>query len=466
MTPPGPLPEVVRVAGGASLTGSVRTPGDKSVSHRALLLGALAEGTSRVRGLSDGEDVARTADAVAALGAAVRPAADGSLTIDGGRGRLHPPAGPLDCGNSGTGLRLLAGVVAAIAGTTVLTGDDSLSTRPMDRIAEPLAQMGARVAGRGPRCLPPLEITGGPLHGIEWSPPVASAQVKSCVLLAGLGASGPTVVHEPVATRAHTEELLALAGADITVTAEGTGRVVRLRPSRLAPFALDVPGDPSQAAFWVVAACLVPGSALRVEHVYAGAARTGFVAVLARMGAEVTLTPGPGGTGTLGARHCGALRGTTVAAAEIPSLDEVPVLAVAAAAAAGRTIFRAVGELRVKETDRLAAVAGLVEALGATATIEGDDLHIDGVGGRGGLRHAASDAGGDHRMAMAAVVGALAAGPGTSAVGGFGAVATSYPGFLADLTRLAGPGALADPAQRPGRGRRLGGGRCAQRQHE
>ncbi len=210
----GSTGDVLVVRGGAPLTGTISVPGDKSISHRALLLAALAEGTSTIHGLSSGEDVARTLAAVAALGAEV--GTDGaSITVHGGRSRLHAPAAPLDLGNSGTGLRLLAGVVATIPGTTTLTGDDSLRSRPMDRVAEPLSRMGAPVTGQGGSCLPPLEIAGGPLVGIEYTPPMASAQVKSAILLAGIAAEGETVVHEPVATRAHTEEMLAAAGATI-----------------------------------------------------------------------------------------------------------------------------------------------------------------------------------------------------------------------------------------------------------
>jgi 3-phosphoshikimate 1-carboxyvinyltransferase len=421
----------MRITAKGPLTGVVRTPGDKSISHRALLLGALAEGTTSVRGLSDGDDVARTLAAIEALGAAVTRQGDEVLVTGG---HLHPPEGEIDCGNSGTGMRLLAGVVAALDGRTVLVGDDSLSSRPMDRVAVPLRAMGAGVEGRGEPCLPPLIVEGGSLVGIDWSTPVASAQVKSAVLLAGLSASGETVVHEAVATRAHTEELLAEAGADLTVESEGAGRVVRLRPSVLRPLRIEVPGDPSQAAFWVVAACLVPGSEVTVAHVYAGPERTGFVGVLRRMGARVDVL-GEGETADLVARSS-PLHGTEVNAAEIPSLDEVPVLAVAAAAAQGSTRFCDVGELRVKESDRLAAVAELVRALGATATVEGDDLVVVGVGDPGALRATTTHSLGDHRLAMAAAVGALAAGAGV--VEGFGAVATSYPGFLRDLRALGG----------------------------
>lgn len=432
------------VRGGGPLLGEVRTPGDKSISHRALLLGALAEGTSAVTGISDGDDVARTRAAVAALGAEVVD--DGAtVRITGGRSRLRAPAGPIDCGNSGTGMRLLAGVVATLPGDTVLVGDESLSARPMDRVAEPLRLMGAGVAGRTERVLPPLTVSGGRLAGIEWTPPVASAQVKSCVLLAGLGAEGETVVVEPVPTRAHTEEMLLLAGADLAVEAAGAGVRVTLRPGPLHPFTLTVPGDPSQAAFWVVAATIVSGSEVTVRHVYGGPHRSGYLDVLRRMGADLAVEPSDAGDGAVDvtARHA-ALGATVVEAAEIPSLDEVPILAVAAAVATGTTVFRDVAELRVKEVDRLEATIALVTAYGAEAEADGDDLRVTGTGG-GALAPGTTDCRGDHRMAMAAAVAALAAPSGPSTIAGFDAVATSYPGFLGDLRTVAGTLAAPGP---------------------
>lgn len=436
-------------------------PGDKSISHRALLIAAVAEGASVVRGLADGDDVAHTLAAVMALGAGVTESG-GETRLSGGRHLLHPPDGAIDCGNSGTGLRLLAGVAAGLRGRTVLRGDDSLSARPMDRVAEPLRAMGAVVEGRGERCLPPLTVTGGPLVGIDWTPPVASAQVKSAILLAGLSATGQTVVREPLSTRAHTEELLALAGAAITVEHAGSGRVVRVRPSRLRPLDLTVPGDPSQAAFWLVAACLVPGSTVTVTGVYAGPERIGFVSVLRRMGARVLVEPHHRGREGQPVADlvagAGPLRATVVEAAEIPSLDEVPVLAVAAAAAEGTTVFRDVGELRVKESDRLASTADLVHRLGAGAEVVGDELRVHGVGPSGRLAHARFHSAGDHRIAMAAAVGALAAGEGRSVVDDFGCVGTSYPRFLDDLCTLGGGAATAGPRPERGAGGPPGGG--------
>jgi 3-phosphoshikimate 1-carboxyvinyltransferase len=412
----------------------VRVPGDKSISHRALLLSALAEGASTVTGLSDGGDVLGTLAAVEALGAGVERRG-GVTTVHGGRSRLASPEGPVDLGNSGTGMRLLLGLLAGLPVTATLTGDESLSRRPMDRVEVPLTRMGARITGRGPTCLPPVTVTGGSLRGIEYTPPMASAQVKSAILLAGLDADGETVVEEPVATRAHTEEMLARAGADIEVTETGAGRRIRLRPSRLRPEAWTVPGDPSQAAFWVVAATVVPGSRVTVADVHLGAERIGFVGVLWRMGADIEVEEHEE-MGSLTSRYA-PLTGTVVEAEEIPSLDEVPILAVAAATADGPTRFRRVGELRVKESDRLAGTAALINAVGGSARVEGDDLVVEG----GGLRPTGPvtvEAGGDHRMAMAAAIAATAQSARPTTVSGWEAVATSYPGFLDDLATLTG----------------------------
>ena len=428
-------PRALVVDGGTPCRGSVRTPGEKSISHRAVLLGALAEGTSVIHGLSDGADVAASVAAVEAMGAGVERRDDGSVVVHGGRARLHRPDGPLDCGNSGTSMRLLAGLVAGFDWETELVGDASLSSRPMDRVAEPLGLMGATVTGQGLRCLPPLLVRGGGLHGIDWTSKVMSAQVKSAIILAGLSADGTTVVREAVTTRTHTEEMLIEAGADLTVEPWGEGRIVRVRASSLQPVERVVPGDPSASAFFAVAGCVVPDSAVDVAGVYSGPARLGYVSVLQRMGASITVIPGDPGTATIRSL-AGPLTATEVRASEIPSLDEIPVLAVAAAVAEGTTVFFDVGELRVKEVDRLLAVADMVEAFGAHATIDGDALFVTGIGGP--LRGARFDSQGDHRMAMAAAVAALAVRQGErSLITGFSAVETSYPTFAEDIERLA-----------------------------
>jgi 3-phosphoshikimate 1-carboxyvinyltransferase len=427
------------VEGGHPLIGTVSTPGDKSISHRALILAWLAEGTSTIRGLSDGDDVARTLAAVEALGSTVRRTNDGALIVDTVRSARRPPRAPLDFGNSGTGMRLLAGAIAGVGIEAALEGDASLSARPMDRIAEPLRAMGVTVEGRGSRCLPPLHVSGAARRAIDWTPAVPSAQVKSCILLAGLGADGETVVREPVGTRTHTEDMLRSCGVDVRIEPWGAGRIVRLQPSIPAPLDVTVPGDPSQAAFWVVAGTVVPGSRVTVRNVYAGADRTGFLSVLRRMGADVTLEAATGDSADITARFDGSLRATEVDAAEIPSLDEVPALVVAASVAEGTTVFRDMAELRVKESDRLAGAVALAESFGGRAEVDGDELRILGVGPRGRLVPGTFDSRGDHRLAMAAAVAAMAAaGDRASLLTGFAMVGTSYPAFADDAMVLGG----------------------------
>ena len=418
--------DAVSVIAGGPLRGELRVPGDKSISHRALMLAALADGTSEITGLSGGADVAATARAIEALGSVVEPAGD-VVAVRGGT--LSEPAGPIDVGNSGTSIRLLSGIAAGCPFTTVIAGDASVNRRPMDRVVEPLRLMGAAIEGADGGRRAPLRITGGTLRGIRWEPPVASAQVKSAVLLAGLFADGETVVHEPVPTRAHTEEMLAAFGADVRT---GGGEVA-VRASRPSPFRFDVPGDPSAAAFWLVGAAIVPGSDVTVHDVYRGQGRDGFLRVLERMGADVSVEPT--GDGEVRVRcRAGALTGVTVAAGEVPDLiDEIPILAVAGAVAEGPTRFEGVGELRYKESDRLGGVLGCLAALGAGAAVDGDALVVaGGARPRGGN----IDAIDDHRIAMAFCIGALAAPAGDETViSGWRSVATSYPGFLDDLER-------------------------------
>jgi 3-phosphoshikimate 1-carboxyvinyltransferase len=413
------------VKGPQPLRGRLRVPGDKSISHRALMLAALADGQSRLSGLSDGDDVRRTGAAMAAMGAAL----SGEVILGG---QLHEPETVIDVGNSGTGIRLLAGLVAGFPWLTVLTGDESIARRPMDRISTPLRQMGAAVDGRQGGRLPPLAVRGGALRGIDFTSPVASAQVKSAILLAGLAAEGETVVREQVATRSHTEEMLQQCGADISVHRVGSGLVARVRPSRLRPFQMMVPGDPSQAAFWVVAACIIEGSEVVVEGVYVGPGRTGFLEVLVRMGADVSLENRQGNVADIRARHS-RLRATLVSGQEIASLqDEIPVLAVAAMAAEGTTTFRDAAELRVKETDRISTISSELAEVGARVEPLGDGLVIHG--GRPPTAGAGRSHG-DHRIAMALAVAGLAA-DGETTIEGWDAVATSYPAFSEHLAQL------------------------------
>ena len=388
------------------------------------MIAALGRRPCTIQGLSDGDDVTHTLQAMEALGAQVEEHGPGEVTVTGG---LAGAADPIYLGNSGTGIRLLTGLVAGFDFTTTLDGDDSIRRRPMDRIIVPLSAMGASITGSGDTAsLAPLTVQGGRLRGIEYTLPVASAQVKSAVLLAALRAEGPTTVHEPVLTRAHTEEMLADAG----VRVEREGRSVTVWPGEVAPpHLIGIPGDPSQAAFWVVGACVAPGSDLTVENVYLGQSRGGFIDVLRRMGADITVDPE---SGDIRARTS-ELEATRVSADEMPGcIDEVPILAVAAAAADGVTVFEGTDELRVKESDRVAAIAEMLDVLGANCQIDGHTLSITGVGRAEALGSGTVDSRGDHRMAMAAAI-AGSVGNGSVTVEGFAATKTSYPSFGDEL---------------------------------
>ena len=425
------------------LSGVVRVPGDKSISHRSVLFSAMAEGTSHVSGVLDSADVRSSIGAVRALGAEVdfEKQPDGSLAGDiRGWGGLGPsqPEGAIDCGNSGTTVRLLMGVLAPWDITVELTGDDSLRRRPMRRIAAPLELMGARFAPEGATTLP-LSITGTRgLAAISYDSPVASAQLKTAILLAGIFASGTTSVCEPAPSRNHTELMLPGFGVDVEA-APGEASVAG--GQSLHACDVDVPGDPSSAAFMACAAALRPDSAIDIENVSLNEARIGFARVLERMGADITLKP----TGSAGEEPCGTisvsyvehLHSCEVAGREIASLvDEIPVLALVAAHAEGTTVFHEVGELRVKETDRLAAVLEGLSKLGVRAWAEGDDLHIEGKPGLVVPEGLVFDSLGDHRLAMTwSLVGFTGAHP--VSIRDFEAVRVSYPGFRADIERLA-----------------------------
>ncbi len=423
----------------APLLGCVRVPGDKSLSHRCVLFGAMAKGTSQLSGVLDSEDVRSTIAAVRALGAAVETTeCDGGLdVVIEGWGATGPtaPAVPVNCGNSGTTARLLAGIVAGWPIEVELDGDESLSRRPMRRIAEPLAMMGAVLATAEGGTLPMTVRGSDSLRPVEYASPIASAQVKTAVLLAGLRASGRTSVIEPALSRDHTERLLPAFG--VPVERAGGGLVTSVR-GPVVPRACDaaVPGDPSSAAFLLVAASLVPGSDVTVEGLSLNPTRVGFLRVLERMGADIGIAPqGETGGEPLGSAtaRASSLRAVTVGAAEIPSLiDEVPILAVAAAGAEGTTRFEGVGELRVKESDRLAAVVEGLGAMGVGARSGEDWLEVDGCEQ---LRGASVDSMGDHRLAMAlAVAGLVASGPTT--IERFESVAVSYPSFMSHIESL------------------------------
>ena len=425
------------------LSGAVRVPGDKSISHRSVLFSAMAEGTSHVSGVLDSADVRSSIGAVRALGAEVnlekRP--DGSLAGDiRGWGGLGPsqPEGAIDCGNSGTTVRLLMGVLAPWDITVELTGDDSLRRRPMRRIAAPLELMGARFAPEGATTLP-LSITGTRgLAAISYDSPVASAQLKTAILLAGIFASGTTSVREPAPSRNHTELMLPGFGVDVEA-APGEASVAG--GQSLHACDVDVPGDPSSAAFMACAAALRPGSAIDIENVSLNEARIGFARVLERMGADITLKPMGGAgeepCGTISVSYVEHLRSCEVEGREIASLvDEIPVLALVAAHAEGTTVFHEVGELRVKETDRLVAILEGLSRLGVRAWAEGDDLHIEGKPGLVVPEGLVFDSLGDHRLAMTwSLVGFTGSHP--VSIRDFEAVRVSYPGFRADIERLA-----------------------------
>ncbi len=448
----------VRIEPGGRVQGEAEVPGDKSIAHRWLILAATARGRSRVTGLPRSLDVLATARALAELSSArtrppldalaSRPAGEAEgpgLTVDGsvgsgrsagevvveaeGRDALVPPIGPLDCGNSGTTMRLLAGILAAAPFSSVLTGDDSLSGRPMERVAVPLREMGATVETTDGHS--PLEVHGSVLRGIRYEVPVPSAQVKGSVLLAGVAAEGETEVVEAVQTRDHTERALETLGASVRHLERGVG-VSRFQHGG---FEAAVPGDISAAAFLLVAGALTGGT-VNVTRVGLNPSRTRFLAVLARMGVRIdervmgAQLGEP--VGELALRSVGDLTGTDVSATELPLvIDEVPVLAAIAAHAAGETRFRGGGELAAKESDRLAGLAQVIRDLGGEAKVEGDDLIVSG----GGLPGGSVDAHRDHRMAMAAAVACLRAGS-PCEIEGMEWAAVSFPGFVPLLRAL------------------------------
>jgi 3-phosphoshikimate 1-carboxyvinyltransferase len=419
------------------LRGSLQPPPDKSISHRAALIGAMADGPTRVAGYLDSADTRSTLEAVASLGARTDGVRDGGIdpqiTIHG-VGLRGVAAAEIDVGNAGTLLRLLPGWLAGQeAGAWTLDGDDSIRRRPVDRIATPLRQMGANLTCREDR-LPPLRIEGAPLEGIEYELPVASAQVKSCLLFAGLLAEGETRVVEPVPSRDHSERMLAAAGAEVRRVAD----TVTIRPATgLEQGEIAVPGDFSAAAFFIVAASLVPGSDVALAGVGLNPTRTGLLEILGRMGARVEvedadLTGEPSGSLRVRAAE---LRGTEVGGAEVPlAIDELPLVALAACFAEGETTIRDAEELRRKESDRIVTVCEALAALGGEVEATEDGLRVRGTGG---LRGGAMEALGDHRLAMLGAVAGLASREGVEVVG-MEAAAVSYPGFTADLERLLG----------------------------
>ena len=416
-----------RVEPARALVGHIGVPGDKSISHRAVLLGAIGEGETVVRGFGRSADTEATLAAVRALGVEVVEGDVDLVRIEGrGLRGLRPPDRPIDCGNSGTLLRLLAGILAGQEGRFELTGDESLRARPVDRVAEPLARMGARVETQ--EGLPPLVVEGGPLRGIRYELPVPSAQVKSALLLAGLYARSETTVIEPLPTRDHTELMLAEAGAHMR---RRPGRAGVSAVERLSLGEVEVPGDFSAAAPFLAAATLLPGSELNVHDLGLNPTRIGLLNVLARMGGRITVfhrrRAGREPVGDLEVRSA-ELVATTVEPAEVPALiDELPLVALVAACARGETVVRGAGELRVKETDRIESVTTSLRALGVRASASDDGFRVRGVPTRpkgGGMSSR-----GDHRLAMLGAVAGLVSREGVR-LEEPEAVAVSFPGFF------------------------------------
>ncbi|MBW4329953.1 3-phosphoshikimate 1-carboxyvinyltransferase [Stakelama sp. CBK3Z-3] len=444
------LPRPLTLSTDGPLRGRVRVPGDKSISHRALMFGGLAVGETRIEGLLEGEDVLATAAAMRAMGCTIERTGSGEWSVHGvGVGSLLQPESALDMGNSGTSTRLLMGLVASHPIVATFTGDASLSRRPMARVIEPLSLMGADfTAAPGNRL--PLTLRGlSPAIPIEYTLPVASAQVKSAVLLAGLNTPGITRVIEPVATRDHSERMLAGFGAEITIEDTPQGRSIAVRgEATLHPQHIVVPGDPSSAAFWMVAATIVPGSDIVIENVGMNPTRAGIVAALSAMGADIARENerdvGGEPVADLHVRNA-PLKGIEVPADLTPSMiDEYPALFVAAAFAEGRTVARGAHELRVKESDRIAAMAAALTACGVGIEEYEDGLAITGSGGEpiaGGATIASLI---DHRIAMSMAIASLHA-RGRIEVDDGRPIATSYPDFTDTAEIL---GARADWSER------------------
>jgi 3-phosphoshikimate 1-carboxyvinyltransferase len=424
-----------------TLVGHLAVPGDKSISHRAVLIAALCDGETRIAGFGRSADTEATIAAVRACGVGVAEDDVDTLRVSGaGVHGLRQPTAPIECRNAGTLMRLLAGVLAGQDGRFELVGDASLSTRPMERVAEPLRRMGAVIDTSDGHA--PLVVTGSPLRGIDYELPVASAQVKSAVLLAGIHADGSTTVVEPIPTRDHTERLLERAGAH--VTRRQTSVTVE-RVSALQLGDVDIPGDISSAAPFLVAAAIVPGSAVTVHGVGLNPRRTGLLDVLEHMGARISIY----NRRLIGAEPAGDVEvrasdlvGATVTAADVPRLiDELPLLAVAACHARGETVVRGAAELRAKESDRIEAVAEELKRIGGHIRATRDGFRIRGVPAR--LRGGIVDARGDHRLAMLGAVAGVASRDGVE-VRGSDAVASSFPGFFEVLAQVA-PGAVHYP---------------------
>ena len=431
MTSPHPGAALV-ISPAAHVRGRIKVPGDKSITHRALLLNAMAPGAARVRGAGLGGDCRSSIACLRGLGVDINHDGD-QLTIEGpGVGGFDEPASTLDCGNSGTTMRLLLGLLAGCGRFAVVVGDESLSARPMGRVAGPLRRMGARILGRRGGELAPLAICPATLSGTRINVPVASAQVKSALLIAGLNAAGLTRIRQPARSRDHTEIMLAAMGAQLEI--EGAELEIE-GGQQLSPVDVDVPGDFSSAAFWLVLGAIHSDARLELANVGINPTRAGTLSVLERMGARVDIDHNPSGAEPAGHLAVGSstLNATDIGGAEIPIIiDELPVLAVAATQAHGTTSIRDAGELRVKETDRISATVSNLQAMGARIEELPDGMVIEGPSR---LKGARLDSHGDHRVAMAMAVAASVA-AGESRIDGSTAVDISYPGFFNELGRI------------------------------
>ena len=421
---------------GLSLRGVLSIPGDKSISHRALMLGALAQGETKIQGLLLGEDVISTANCLRSLGANISTLTANEITVRGGSALLQEPANILNAGNSGTTMRLLLGILAAQPDCFFsITGDNSLRSRPMSRVVQPLAQMGAAIWGRQNNNLAPLAIKGKKLRPIHYHSPVASAQVKSCILLAGLMSEGQTTVTEPALSRDHSERMLQAFGADLQIDPT-THSVTITGGNNLQGQSVVVPGDISSAAFWLVAGSIMPDSELILTNVGVNPTRAGILAVLNQMGANITLRNQRTVAGEPIADICvrsSSLQGCEIAGElTVRSIDEIPIIAVAAAFAQGKTIIKDAAELRVKECDRLSVMATQLSYMGAKITEHADGLEIQGGSPLVGAEVASHD---DHRIAMSLAVAALGA-SGTTVVTKANAANISYPNFYNSLRQV------------------------------
>lgn len=430
------------ISPGRALRGTTTVPGDKSVTHRAIMLTALAEGTSVVSGYCRGEDCLNTMRALQALGIRIDEAPDELVVHGKGLWGLSEPSGPIDCGNSGTGIRLLAGLLAGQDFFSLLSGDESIRRRPMGRVVKPLRDMGAVIAGRKGGELAPLAITGTRLHAINYQSPVASAQIKSSLLLAGLFAEGTTRVTEPRLSRDHTERMLEFFG--IPLAREDRTLVLQGRPPvGWAGRKVVIPGDCSAAAFFIVGATIVPGSDVTILNVGINPTRTGLIEVMNRMGANIQVLHPREEAGEPVADlriMCAPLSGIVIGADLIPqTIDEFPILCVAAAVAHGETVITGAEELRVKESDRIATMSAELQAMGAQITEKPDGMIIRGLGkaGENGRLQAAGQAQshGDHRVAMSLAIAGLTAQQGMT-IADTDCVETSFPNFGATLTQL------------------------------